>query len=112
MLKKVILRVRLCGRACTEVTLWSQFFPSTFNGFWRLNLVVRFVWCLSYFSVAMKRHHDQGNLIKEHSMGSHDLRSEFTVIMVGTMVAGRRGAVAVLRMCMLTTTRQGSCLLE
>lgn len=81
--------------------LWSQFFPSTFNGFWRLNLVVRLVWCLSYFSVAVKWHHDQGNLIKEHLMGFHNFRSEFTIILVGTVVTGKHGAVAVLRTYMV-----------
>lgn len=47
--------------------------------------------CLSYFSIAKIKHHDQSNLEKESTqLGAHCFRGlEYRAIMMGTMVAGR-----------------------
>ena len=43
--------------------------------------------CLSYFSIVVKRHHDQGNLQKKEFTGMHNCRGSESMII---MAAGRQ----------------------
>lgn len=47
--------------------------------------------CLSYCSIAGKRHYDQGSLLNKMSIGSHGSRGlAFMIIMVRSIAAGRQ----------------------
>jgi hypothetical protein len=53
--------------------------------------------CISYFPTAVKRHHDQGNFLKEEFIGTHSSRGleSVTIMAVSLAPGGRHGTGAV-----------------